>query len=86
MSRVEAFVRFLWDFIVGDDWRIAACVVVALAATSLIAGAGIAAWWALPVAVAVILTVSLASAARRSWRASRRSRACARGRCPQARR
>ena len=27
MSRVEAFLRFLWDFVVGDDWRIALGVV-----------------------------------------------------------
>jgi hypothetical protein len=38
MRRLEAFLRFLWDFVVGDDWRIAAGVVVALSVTALIAG------------------------------------------------
>jgi hypothetical protein len=31
MKYVVAFGRFWWDFIVGDDWRIAAGVVAALA-------------------------------------------------------
>jgi hypothetical protein len=30
VSRLSALARFLWDFIVGDDWRIALAVVVAL--------------------------------------------------------
>jgi hypothetical protein len=55
MRYVVGFGRFWWDFIVGDDWRIAAGVAVVLAlgavlvaytelsdtATSLLAGAGI---------------------------------------------
>jgi hypothetical protein len=28
---VSAFGRFWWDFVIGDDWRIAACVVAILA-------------------------------------------------------
>ncbi len=64
MNRLEPLLRFLWDFVIGDDWRIAAGVVVALAATALIAGTSIAAWWILPVAVAVMLGVSVWSAAR----------------------
>ena len=34
MSRIEALLRFLWDFVVGDDWRIAVGVVVALGLTA----------------------------------------------------
>jgi hypothetical protein len=33
---VKGFGRFWWDFIVGDDWRIAAGVVVVLAAGALL--------------------------------------------------
>jgi hypothetical protein len=33
---VKGFARFWWDFIVGDDWRIAAGVVVVLAAGALL--------------------------------------------------
>ncbi len=38
----------VWGFVVGDDWRAAVGVVVALAATALAAGAGLAAWWICP--------------------------------------
>ena len=64
MSRIEAFFRFLWDFVIGDDWRIAAGVVIALAITALIAGTCVAAWWILPVAVAALLAFSVWTAAR----------------------
>jgi hypothetical protein len=64
MRYIEAFVRFLWDFVVGDDWRIAVGVVVALAITAAVAGTSVAAWWILPVAVALLLGVSV-------WRAAR---------------
>ncbi len=33
---VRGFARFWWDFIVGDDWRIAAGVVVVLGAGALL--------------------------------------------------
>jgi hypothetical protein len=62
MSRAEAFVRFIWDFVVGDDWRIAVGVILALAVTAIVAGS-IAAWWVLPVAVAGLLGYSV-------WRAA----------------
>ena len=59
MRRIEALLRFLWDFVVGDDWRIAVGVVLALAVTALIAGTGIATWWILPLVVAVLLGYSV---------------------------
>jgi uncharacterized membrane protein YfcA len=39
---VKAFFRFWYDFIIGDDWKIAAAVVIVLLAGALvvIAGAG----------------------------------------------
>ena len=71
MSRVAAAVRgfaaFWWDFIVGDDWRIAAAVIVALGGTATLARTSVAAWWLLPVAVAAILVFSL-------WRSTRGQR------------
>ena len=36
MRWAKGFGRFWWDFIVGDDWRIAAGVVVVLAAGALL--------------------------------------------------
>jgi hypothetical protein len=64
MSRIAAFGRFLWDFVVGDDWRIAVGVAIALGLAAVIAGAGIAAWWVVPMAVALLLTLSVWSATR----------------------
>jgi hypothetical protein len=64
VTALRAFGAFWWDFIVGDDWRIAAGVIVALAATAGLAAAGIAAWWLLPLVVALLLVLSLHRAAR----------------------
>ncbi len=64
MTTVEGLLRFLWEFVIGDDWQIAAGVVVAIGATALVAGTGAAAWWILPVAVAALLGVSV-------WRGGR---------------
>ena len=64
MKHVTSFLRFLWEFVVGDDWRIAAGVVVALGVTAAIAGTTVAAWWILPVAVAGLLALSVWHAAR----------------------
>lgn len=64
MTRLQALGLFVWDFVVGDDWRIAVGVVIALAVTALAAGASVTAWWILPVAVAGLLVVSV-------WRAAR---------------
>jgi hypothetical protein len=49
----------VWEFVVGDDWRTAAGVVMALAATALLASAGVAAWWVMPLAVLGLLGLSL---------------------------
>jgi hypothetical protein len=63
MKYTRAFGRFWWDFIVGDDWRVALGLVAALALTWLLTDNGINAWWLLPLAVAVLLGGSLARAA-----------------------
>ncbi len=59
MTRLAALLRFLWDFVVGDDWRVAAGVAVAIGVTALAAHAGVVAWWILPAAVAVLLSLSV---------------------------
>ena len=48
MLRLRAFARFWYEFIVGDDWRVAVAVLAALAVTALVAAAGLPAWWVLP--------------------------------------
>jgi hypothetical protein len=59
MSKVAAFGRFWWDFVVGDDWVAAAGVLAGLGLT-----AALASWWVLPVAVAAVLALSLVRATR----------------------
>jgi hypothetical protein len=59
MKQVRAFGFFWWDFVVGDDWRAALGLLVAIGITGGLAAAGIAAWWFLPLAVAVVLALSL---------------------------
>jgi hypothetical protein len=58
------FARFWWDFVVGDDPFAALGVAAAIGATAALAAAGVAAWWLLPLAVLVVLYLSLRRAAR----------------------
>ena len=39
MRFANAFLRFWWDFLIGDDWRIAAGVVAVLGAGALLVAA-----------------------------------------------
>ncbi len=64
MSRLAAFARFWWNFVIGDDWRAAAAVMIAIALTAALAHANITAWWPLPPAVAIILYTTLRRATR----------------------
>ena len=64
MNRIKAFGGFWYEFIVGDDWRVAVAVVAALAITSGVATTDVPAWWVLPATVAILLPLSL-------WRVAR---------------
>jgi hypothetical protein len=64
MRRLRALGRFAYDFVIGDDWRLAAGVVLALTVTALIADTAVAAWWILPAAVATLLAGSVLKATR----------------------
>ncbi|HKA43638.1 MAG TPA: hypothetical protein VKF40_16785 [Burkholderiales bacterium] len=59
MTHLKNFLRFWYEFIIGDDWVIAAGVVIALMATGLLVQVGVNAWWVMPVAVAALLSVSI---------------------------
>ncbi len=63
MKRLRALAGFVWDFVVGDDWITAAGVVLGLGVTALIAEEG-PAWFVMPLAVVVLLALSV-------WRAAR---------------
>ena len=64
---MRGFGAFWYDFVIGDDWRVAAGVVAGLLITYGVSQTSLPAWWILPVGVATFLGVSL-------WRASRAAR------------
>ena len=64
MKYLRSFARFWWDFVVGDDWRVAAGLAFALALTWLLADEDVNAWWLLPLAVVLVLADSLRRATR----------------------
>ncbi|MBV8479700.1 MAG: hypothetical protein JOY72_05280 [Actinobacteria bacterium] len=59
MKYVVAFGKFWWNFIVGDDWVAAVMIIAAIGITALVAAGGIASWWVMPLAVLLVLVVSL---------------------------
>jgi hypothetical protein len=60
MSKLKAFGLFWYDFIIGDDWHVAALVAAGLAVTALVVHvAGVNAWWLLPLCVFAALAWSL---------------------------
>jgi hypothetical protein len=68
MSRLGALALGVWRFVVGDDWRTALGVALAIALTALVARAGVVAWWIMALAVPALLALSI----RRAARATRR--------------
>jgi hypothetical protein len=68
MTRARTFGLAVWEFIVGDDWRTAIGVALALALTALVAAIGVSAWWVMPLAVFGLLALSIRRAARGSSR------------------
>lgn len=62
MSRVRGFGRFWWEFVIGDDWRLAFGGGFALAATAGLTAAGVSAWWLTPVVVIAVLVGTLSRA------------------------
>lgn len=64
MSKFWAFLGGVWEFVVGDDWRTALGVVIALSITALIASANVSAWWVMPIAVFGLLAISIFRATR----------------------
>ena len=65
MGRIRSFGAFVHDFVIGDDWWVAAGVAAGLAATYLLVHAArVAAWWLVPSLLVALLPVSL-------WRAVR---------------
>ena len=64
MSYVTGFIRFWYDFIVGDDWTVAVSVVASLGIAALLVHHHALAWLWLPAASAAALAAS-------AWRGAR---------------
>ena len=64
-TRLRAFLAFWYDFVIGDDWRVAAGVVLALAITFAVSRTSLSSWWVTPLIVAVLLVASVFRASRR---------------------
>jgi uncharacterized membrane protein len=58
---IGGFLFFWYDFIIGDDWRVAAGVIAGFFA---IHSLGVSSWWLMPVVVAVMLSSTLLEATR----------------------
>lgn len=65
LARVKAFGAFWYDFVIGDDWRVAAGVIAAFLITWGVSRSSVPAWWVAPVMVALLLPYSL-------WRAAKK--------------
>jgi hypothetical protein len=60
MKYLKAFGMFWYDFIVGDDWHVAALIVAGLVLTSILTHAAkVNAWWLLPLFAFAALAWSL---------------------------
>lgn len=62
MNYIVSFGKFWYDFIIGDDWLIAALVAVTLCVLAIVHRGVL--WWILPIVVVAALGMSL-------WRATR---------------
>ena len=69
MRYLVSFGAFWYDFIIGDDWRLAAGVVTALGLTAAVAQLStFPAWWVAPVVALLILVVATVRSARKKAR------------------
>jgi hypothetical protein len=64
MGLIARFVRFVWGFVVGDDWRVAVGIAVVLGAAAGLAAEHVSAWWLPPLGVVLLLADSLRRTAR----------------------
>jgi hypothetical protein len=60
MRHLKAFAAFWYDFVIVDDWHVAALVVAGLALTAIVSHAAkVNLWWLLPLFVVAALAWSL---------------------------
>jgi Zn-dependent protease with chaperone function len=71
-STALAVVRFVYSFIFGDDWTVAAVIVLGLFATAWLVANRIPAWWLVPLLAIAMTGVSLLRSRQRPSRAPTR--------------
>jgi len=64
VSAAVGIARFLYRFVVGDDWTVAVAIVIALAATGVLVAGHVSAWWLVPFVAILMTGVSLRRSAR----------------------
>jgi hypothetical protein len=64
VNRLRGFGRFWWNFVIGDDWRVAVLVAAGIGSTAALVAGGVNAWWLLPLVVLLALWLSLRRAIR----------------------
>jgi hypothetical protein len=64
MTQLRTFGKFWYDFIIGDDWRLALGVTVSIVLVFAITREVFDAWWLLPLGVAALLGLSVNHATR----------------------
>jgi hypothetical protein len=63
----------IWDFVVGDDWRLALAAVAAIGLTAAVCALGLSAWWLAPLLALAALRWSLRGARPSATSAARTS-------------
>ena len=56
--RLGRGLRSVWDFLVGEDWTLAAATVAAIGGAAILVSLGVNAWWWLPALVGAALRIA----------------------------
>ncbi len=65
VAAVVGVARFLYRFVVGDDWTVAVAILIALSATGVLVADHVSAWWLVPFVAIFMTGISLRRSARR---------------------
>jgi hypothetical protein len=64
MRYLKQFGLFCWDFVVGDDWRLAGSAIASVGLSFLLAHHGMNVWWMLPILTVAAVALSVGRVAR----------------------
>jgi hypothetical protein len=65
IRRLRSVIAFVYDLVIGDDWRMALGLIVAVAVTVALSRTSFPSWWVLPLAILALLPFSVLRTARR---------------------